>query len=83
MTLDGARFTGPGTNISLDGTIATASSGGHNLSVNGSLNLRVLNGLSPDFFSSGTAEVAVRVGGSFDDPRLIGTASLAGASVSV
>jgi translocation and assembly module TamB len=43
----------------------------------------VLNGVSPDFFSSGTAEVAVRISGTFEDPRLIGTASLAGASVSV
>jgi translocation and assembly module TamB len=83
IVFDGARFTGPGTNIALDGTLATASSGRQNLSVNGSLNLRVLNGLSPDFFSSGTAEVAVRVTGTFEDPRLIGTASLAGASVSV
>jgi translocation and assembly module TamB len=42
-----------------------------------------LNGLSPDFFSSGTAEVAVRMSGTFEDPRLIGTASVAGGSVSV
>ena len=83
MVLDGARFTGPGTNITLDGTLATANEGRQSLNVNGSLNLRVLNGLSPDFFSSGTAEVAIRVTGSFADPRLIGTASLAGASVSV
>ena len=83
MAFDGARFTGAGTNISLDGSLATASGGRQSLSVNGSLNLRVLNGISPDFFSSGTAEVAVRVTGRFEDPRLIGTASLAGASVSV
>ena len=83
MAFDGARFTGPGTNITLDGALATASGGRQSLSVNGSLNLRVLNGVSPDFFSSGTAEVAVRLGGTFEDPRLIGTASLAGASVSV
>jgi hypothetical protein len=80
---DGARFTGQGTNITLDGTVATASNGSQNLNINGSLNLRVLNGVSPDFFSTGTAEVAVRVSGTFEDPRLIGTASLAGASVSV
>jgi hypothetical protein len=43
----------------------------------------VLNGVSPDFFSSGTAQVAVRVSGSFEDPRLIGTASLTDGSVSV
>lgn len=83
IVFEGARFTGPGTNITLDGTLATASGGTQNLSVNGSLNLRVLNGVSPDFFSSGTAEVAIRVNGTFQDPRLIGTASLTGASVSV
>jgi hypothetical protein len=47
MVFDGARFTGPGTNITLDGTIATATTGKQNLSVNGSLNLRVLNGCHP------------------------------------
>jgi translocation and assembly module TamB len=83
VVFDSAHFTGPGTNITLAGTIATAAGGTQNLNVNGSLNLRVLNGLSPDFFSTGTAEVAVRVSGTFADPRFIGTASLAGASVSV
>ncbi len=77
------RFTGPGTNIVLDGTLATASGGTQSLNVNGDLNMRVLNGISPDFFSSGTAEVAVRINGTFEDPRVIGTASLNNASVSV
>jgi translocation and assembly module TamB len=53
------------------------------LNINGDLNMRVLNGISPDFFSSGTAEVAVRINGSFEDPRMLGTASLNNASVSV
>ncbi|HSE15927.1 MAG TPA: translocation/assembly module TamB domain-containing protein [Pyrinomonadaceae bacterium] len=83
MVFEGARFTGPGTNIVLDGTLATASGGRQSLNINGDLNLRVLNGVSPDFFSSGSAAVAVRVNGTFEDPRLIGTASLANASVSV
>jgi translocation and assembly module TamB len=82
MVFEGARFTGPGTNIVLDGTLATASGGKQNLNINGDLNMRVLNGISPDFFSSGTAAVAVRINGSFGDPRLIGTASLNNASVS-
>jgi translocation and assembly module TamB len=83
VSFEGARFTGPGTNIVLDGTLASAAGGRQNLNVTGSLNLRVLNGLSPDFFSSGVAEVAVRINGSFAEPRVIGTASLNGASVSV
>ena len=83
LTLDEARFTGPGTNIVLNGTLATASGGKQNLNINGDLNLRVLNGVSPDFFSSGTADVAVRINGSFEQPRVIGTAALNNASVSV
>jgi translocation and assembly module TamB len=83
LTFDATRFTGPGTNISLNGTLATASGGRQNLAVNGDLNMRVLNGISPDFFSSGTAEVAVRINGTFEDPRVIGTAALNNASISV
>ena len=83
ITFSETRFTGPGTNVVLDGTLATATGGKQNLNVNGDLNLRVLNGVSPDFFSSGSAEVAVRINGTFEDPRMIGTASLNNASVSV
>ena len=83
FTFEETRFTGPGTNIVLNGTLATAAGGRQNLSVNGDLNMRVLNGVSPDFFSSGTAEVAVRFNGTYEDPRVIGTASLNNASVSI
>jgi translocation and assembly module TamB len=83
ITFDTTRFTGPGTNIVLNGTLATATGGRQSLNVNGDLNMRVLNGISPDFFSSGTAEIAVRINGSFEDPRVIGTASVNNASVSV
>ena len=83
LTFEATRFTGPGTNIVLNGTLATGSGGAQNLTVNGDLNMRVLNGISPDFFSSGTAEMAVRINGTFEDPRVIGTASVNNGSVSV
>ncbi len=83
VTFDKAQFTGPGTNIVLAGSMAVGPEGRQSLTVDGQLNMRVLNGLSPDFFSSGTAEVAVRVTGSYERPRLTGTASLSGASVAV
>jgi translocation and assembly module TamB len=83
VAFQAARFTGPGSNIVLDGTLASGAGGRQNLNVNGDLNLRVLNGLSPDFFSSGTAEVAIRINGTFEDPRVIGTASVNNGSVSV
>ena len=51
ITFDQTRLTGPGTNIVLNGSLATGTGGNANLNVNGSLNLRVLNGISPDIFS--------------------------------
>lgn len=83
VIFDRTQFTGNGTNLSLDGAIAIAEGGKQSLSVNGRLNLRVVNGFSPDFFASGTGDVAMRVAGTFDQPSIIGTASLSGASVAV
>jgi translocation and assembly module TamB len=76
------QFTGPGTNVTFGGTAALAAGGRQNLSVDGRLNLSVLNSLSPDIFLSGGADAAVRVTGTFEQPKISGTASLAGASVS-
>ena len=83
VVFENARFTGPGTNIAINGTVATAANGTQNLNVNGNLNLRVLNGVSPDFFSSGIADVAVRINGTYEEPRVVGTASLDNAAVSL
>jgi translocation and assembly module TamB len=77
------RFTGPGTNVTLAGTIATGPGGRENLDVNGDVNLRIFSGLSPDVFSSGVAKLFLRVTGTYDDPRMLGTAEVSGASVSV
>jgi translocation and assembly module TamB len=77
------QFTGPGTNILLGGTLAVGPGGSQTFKAEGQLNLRVLNGLSPDAFTSGTADVAVRVTGSYEQPRLNGTASVGSGSVSL
>jgi translocation and assembly module TamB len=83
VTFEQTQFTGPGTNIVLGGTLAVSAEGRQNMTADGQLNLRVLNGLSPDAFLSGTAEVAVRVTGTYERPRLNGTASVAGGSFSL
>jgi translocation and assembly module TamB len=82
IVFDKTQFTGPGTNIVFGGSAALGAGGRQNFTIVGDLNLRVLNGLSPDIFLAGTTHLEVRVAGSFEDPRLTGTASLAGASVS-
>ncbi|MDQ2921137.1 MAG: translocation/assembly module TamB, partial [Acidobacteriota bacterium] len=83
LTFEKTQFTGPGTNVILGGTLAIGPGGRQSMTANGQLNLRVLNGLSPDAFTSGTAEVAVRVTGTYEQPRLNGTASVTGSSISL
>lgn len=83
VTFEKTQFTGPGTNIVLGGTLAVSAAGRQNMTADGQLNLRVLNGISPDAFLSGTAEVAVRVTGTYERPRLNGTASVAQGSFSL
>jgi translocation and assembly module TamB len=77
------QFTGPGTNVTFGGTAALGPGGRQSLTIDGKLNLRVLNGISPDLFPSGAAEVAIRLGGTFEQPRLTGMASVTGASFSL
>jgi len=83
INVNETRFTGPGTNVTLRGTVATGPGGRQNLDVNGDVNLRILSGLSPDVFSSGVARLFLRVGGTYESPRVLGTAEVAGATVSV
>ena len=82
LIFENVQFTGPGTNINFAGTAAIDEGEEQNLNVNGKLNLRALNGLSPNIFLSGAADVAMRVGGTYNVPRFSGSASVAGASFS-
>ncbi len=77
------RFTGQDTNVTLGGALATASGGHNTLAVNGQINLRILGLLSRDVFSSGIAVLAINVGGTYENQRVTGRASVNGASVSV
>lgn len=77
------QFTGPGTNVVFGGTAAVGPGGRQSLTVDGKLNLRVLSGVSPDLFPSGAAEVAIRLGGTYEQPRLTGVASVMNASFAI
>lgn len=77
------RFTGTQTNVTLGGAIATAPGGRNTLAINGRINLRILGLVSPDVVSSGIAELAVNVGGTYENQRVTGRASVSGASISV
>lgn len=83
------QFTGSNTNVTFGGRLALAPGGEQSLTVNGKLNLRVLNGLSPDLFLTGSADVNVRVTDDdslpvnerYKSPRINGTAFLTNASI--
>src|SRR6185369_13189345 len=77
------HFTGTQTNIAVGGAIATAPGCRNTLAINGRINLRILGLFSPDVVSSGIAELAVNVGGTYENQRVTGRASVAGASISV
>ena len=77
------KFTGTETNVTLGGAIATAPGGINTLAVNGQINLRILGLFSKDVFSSGFARLDVNLGGTYENPRLTGRASVNGGSVSV
>jgi translocation and assembly module TamB len=79
VTFEKTRFTGPGTDLVFGGTYALGAAGRQNLTVNGSLNLRVVK-ISPNDFLTGTARVNISVTGSHDDPNVNGTATLTNAS---
>jgi translocation and assembly module TamB len=83
ITFDKTQFVGPGTNVTFGGTAALGETGRQNFSVDGDLNLRVLNGLSRNVFLDGAAKVGVRVAGTFAQPNITGTASVANATFSL
>jgi translocation and assembly module TamB len=84
ITFDRTRFTGPSTNLVFGGTAALGAGGRQNFTVNGDLNLRVLNGLSGsnNNFFTGVARLEARVAGTFESPRVTGLVTIADASFS-
>jgi translocation and assembly module TamB len=78
------RFIGTNTNVTLGGAVATAPGGDNTLTVNGQVNLQLFSGVSSkDVFSSGEAELAINVSGTFEERRVTGTARLSAATISV
>ncbi|HUF04948.1 MAG TPA: translocation/assembly module TamB domain-containing protein [Aridibacter sp.] len=76
VTVDNARFSGGGTNLTVNGTKALTSDGVNNLAMNGRIDLRVLNAISPDLFFAGIANLQVTLTGPNSTARLNGRAEL-------
>ncbi|QQS40560.1 MAG: translocation/assembly module TamB domain-containing protein [Acidobacteriota bacterium] len=76
VTVDNARFSGGGTNLTVNGTKALSAKGVNNLAMNGRIDLRVLNAISPDLFFAGIADMQVTLAGPNNTARLNGRAEL-------
>ncbi len=80
--IEPAIFSGGGSNVVVSGTKALSDNAVNNLSVNGKINLRILNAISENVFFSGLAQVEVRLTGSNKTARLNGTGELQNGSAS-
>ncbi|MGI8812756.1 MAG: translocation/assembly module TamB domain-containing protein [Pyrinomonadaceae bacterium] len=85
INFESARFSGGGSNVVIAGTKAITADGINNFSIDGRLNLSLLNAFpglgSADTFFGGFATVSVRLAGLNRTAKLNGTATLDNASV--
>ncbi len=81
VVVNSAKFSGGGSNIVVNGTIALTDGGINNLIVDGRVNLSIFNALSKNAFFAGIANVAVRLTGAGSTAKLNGEAELENASV--
>jgi translocation and assembly module TamB len=82
VVVNNAKFAGGGSNVTVNGTIGLNDTVASNFAVDGRINLRVLNILSPNTFFGGLADVAIRLSGAGNNARLVGSANLENSSFS-
>ena len=85
VTFESARFSGGGSNVTITGTVAFASGGLNDLSIDGRINLSLLNvfdlARSSDTFFGGFADTSVHVTGEFGKSEITGSATMVNASI--
>src|ERR1700751_4032847 len=80
VRVDQARLHGPNTDVQFSGSARFDRDRPVHLSLAGSLNLRCRDGMIPELFALGRADVNVSVEGTMSRPRITGRASLKDAS---
>lgn len=81
INFEKARFAGGGSNMTIAGTKALTDDGINNLSIDGRVNLTLLNLITKDTFFAGFADTSVRLLGPNSTARLSGTANIVNGSV--
>src|SRR5258708_7658899 len=82
LRIDNAFLAGKSTNFSVKGTVALDNRESMNLTVNGDVNLDILNDMYRDLFSSGAVALNANVRGSMTQPAVNGTIQLSNSSLS-
>jgi translocation and assembly module TamB len=81
IVFEHARFAGAGSNMTIAGTKALTEDGVNNLSIDGRVNLNLLNLVSRDAFFAGFADTSIRLSGPNSTARLSGSANIVNGSV--
>lgn len=76
-----ARFTARDTNLEVSGAVPLDSTGGADFTVQGGVDLAILQLLNPDLLARGGAAVNAAIRGSLRDPQVNGRMELKGASL--
>ncbi len=80
LKIDTAVLKGTDTNAEFTGSIQFSGSRAVSMKLNGSVDLRLLNGYIPDVNTSGHADINATFDGTLDRPRIVGKVTLAGVS---
>ncbi len=85
IIFESAKFSGGGSNLTIAGTKALTAEGNNDLSINGRVNLSLLNVIpaisASDTFFAGFADVSIRLAGVNRTSRVSGTANIENASL--
>ncbi len=81
INFEKARFAGGGSNMTISGIKALTDDGSNNLSIDGRVNLNLLNLVTKDTFFAGFADTSVRLSGPNLTARLTGSANIVNGSV--
>lgn len=83
INFEHARFAGGGSNMTVAGTKALTPDGINNLSIDGRVNLNLLNLVSKDAFFAGFADTSIRLYGPNSTAKLTGSANVVNGSVAM
>ena len=75
LLVESVRFVGEGTNLVLSGTVPFNDRSQLDITLNGSLNLELMDGIEKKLHTGGAATLNIRASGSMQDPQVIGQAS--------